>query len=68
MLFFVAICDNLCKENRGVKAFKLNISQFFFGFLRVILTSEITLKTTFRKHHFSHDIYKIINKIGKKLG
>ena len=42
-LFFAAIRDNLDQENRGVKAFKLNISQEIFRFLRVILTSEITL-------------------------
>ena len=52
-LTFGAIWDNLGQENRGRKAFKLNISQEIFGFLRVILTSEITLKNTFRKHHFS---------------
>ena len=51
-LIFVAIRENLGQENRGRKAFKLNISQEIFGFLRVILTSEIKLKTPFRKHHF----------------
>ena len=57
-LIFVAICDNLGQENRGIKAFKLNISQEIFGFLRVILTSEIKLKTPFRKHHFPHGFTK----------
>ena len=38
-LFFVAIRDNLGQENRGIKAFKLNISQEIFEFFRVILTS-----------------------------
>ena len=42
-LFYVAICDNWGQENRGIKAFRWNISQEIFRFLRVILTSEITL-------------------------
>ena len=42
-LFYVAIRDNWGQENRGIKAFRWNISQEIFRFLRVILTSEITL-------------------------
>ena len=58
VLFYVTIRDNWGQENRVVKAFKLNISQEIFGFLKVILTSEITLETNVRKHPFSHGFTK----------
>ena len=46
-LFFDAILDNLAQKLEGTKAFKLNIFQEIFGFLRVILTPESTQKTLF---------------------
>jgi len=42
VLFFDAIHNNCIQEKGGTKAIKLDISQNFLGFLRVILTSEGT--------------------------
>ena len=41
-LFFDAIRDNFVQEKGGTKEIKLDISMIFWGFLRVILTSEGT--------------------------
>ena len=40
--FFYVIRDSCVQEKGGTKRIKLNISQNFFGLLRVILTSEGT--------------------------